>query len=229
MACVMGSAVAAMAQFESVTVDERVWNDNAGSVLEVTNHYPEHIDFVESGLDSGANQHRWMFSGNGSEDSLFGLESYFDVEMDVSILVDESSPRQEAGFMILTNGWDGKFMVASDGEVAVFGNVLPFHTFGNIYQSGEDITIGLRYFNEGGVNKIEYRAGENTAVFQMTNTEGGLLENTTLGGYAQHQGSAEFPRSVTTSFEDIQAVPEPATMAVLGLGIAAIAARRRKR
>lgn len=45
---------------------------------------------------------------------------------------------------------EGLFNVrSSDGEVAVFGGALPFHSFGNVYVTGTTVTLGFAYYAPG--------------------------------------------------------------------------------
>ncbi len=195
--------------FANVQINERVFNDTPGSVLTTTNSYPDSIQFAETGLNNGLNRHLWYFSPNGVDASLFGNTEYWNVAMDVTIQPTPSGPRrQEAGMYFNYNGWDGQFMVASDGEIAIFGYILPFYKFKTTYAVGTTITIGMRYFNDpcDGKNKLEYYAGNESKVVTPDNGEQGLLTGTKLGAYCQHGGSLAEPHDVTSTFSHIVGV-----------------------
>lgn len=203
------SATLANAQFSSIKVIERVWNDNPSSVLTVTNNYPVSVQFAETGLNNGINRHLWYFSGDGgATEATFNNTDYWHVAMDVKIDPTPSgTPRQEAGIYFNYNGWDGVMMVASDGEVACFGYILPFWSVPNGYTAGTTIRIGIRYFYDPveGKNKFEYYAGNNRVILTPGNLEQGIINGTKIGAYIQHQGSASNPRDVTTTMSHIVA------------------------
>jgi hypothetical protein len=222
----------AHAQFEGVRILERNWNDSPTSTLTTTNNYPTQIRFQETGLNSGfANQHQWRFSSDGgASDHMFGTNDYWFMSMTVNLATNNPSIRKEAGFY-LDGAGDGKFMVASDGEVAIFGGPLLFHTFGNIYTAGTDIEIAWHYFFDtvDSLRKIEYFAnGVSSGVKVFDNLEQGLLPNTILGGYGQFAANATTPQTADAQFNNINAVPEPATMLALAMGAGALIARRRR-
>ncbi|MEP0766183.1 MAG: hypothetical protein HRF45_06530 [Fimbriimonadia bacterium] len=206
--------------FSSVRIIPRVFNDNPLSILSITNEYPSYLEFLESDLNVWINRHLWYFSPDaGGTDSAFDNNEYWNIAMDVTIeRLQGSVYRQEAGMYFNYFGWDGQFMVASDGEVAVFGYMLPFHTFGNIYTAGDTITIGMRYFFDpsDGKRKLEYYAGDQVVVKVPDNVEQGLLDGTKIGGYVQHWGSSSDPTATKTTISHITGVkldaPPPATL-----------------
>ena len=126
-----------------------------------------------------------------------------------------TSPRKEAGFRLDSSvGGDGLFIVNTDAhEIVAFGGPLPFYSFGNTYNSGTPIVLGMTYENIGGTNGIVYSAnGVNSPFLPMTNLEQGVLDGSTLGGYLQVVGI----------------VPEPSSIALIGLGALTVYLRRRK-
>ena len=126
-----------------------------------------------------------------------------------------TSPRKEAGFRLDSSiGGDGLFIVNTDAhEIVAFGGPLPFYSFGNTYNSGTPIVLGMTYENIGGTNGIVYSAnGVNSPFLPMSNLEQGVIDGSTLGGYLQVVGI----------------VPEPSSIALLGLGALTLYLRRRQ-
>jgi len=73
--------------------------------------------------------------------------------------------------------------------------------------------MGMTYENIGGTNGIVYSAnGVNSPFLPMSNTEQGVINGSTLGGYFQIQGI----------------VPEPSSFALFGLGALTFFLRRRR-
>jgi hypothetical protein len=233
----LGAIALAPAQIDSVKIHERVFNDDPDSILVTTNSYPALVQFNETKLDgdglSGefANRHVFNFSGDGgSTDFVFTNDTFFNISMDVS-LTGLAGSVKEAGFLLDTIGGQGQFIVKTNGEIAAFGGPLPFHSFAPVGSTvPATITLGMRYFSEGGVRKITYTAGSDTFTDTFTNVEQGIINGTTVGGYAQFPiiagETSNFGDAQFANFQ-VEVVPEPATMAVLGLG--ALAAMRRRR
>jgi hypothetical protein len=94
-----------------------------------------------------------------------------------------------------------------------FGGPLPFYSFGNTFNSGDTVLMGMTYENIGGTNGIVYSAnGVNSPFLPMSNLEQGVINDSTLGGYVQIVG----------------VVPEPSVFALLVLGILPLLLRRRR-
>lgn len=197
------------AKFAMDKIVERYFNDNSDSILTTTNDFSNSVIFDESNLHVNLNRHIWWYSTDGTNPSTFNNNEDWNFEVDVKIEpTPANTPRQEAGIYFMYNGWDGQMMVASDGEVAVFGYILPFKTFGNIYTAGTWLTIGVRYFTDpvDSLHKFEYYAGNNREILIPTNLEQGIIDGTWLGCYAQHQGHEDAVRAVKTSFNHPTAV-----------------------
>jgi hypothetical protein len=135
------------------------------------------------------------------------------------------------------------FLVNSDaGEIVTFGG--PFHSFGNNaggngYTPGNSILLGVQYLGGGdgvgGVAStielfINRGAGiETTGPLAWPNTEGGLVDFQ-VGVYAQGGANADSDL-VNALFTDTTytVVPEPGTVALVGLGLLGLLAIRRKK
>lgn len=222
----------------SAQILSRTWNDDSDSILTVVNNFPNAISFDDQKLDGDgvageyANLHIWKYSSDGGATATtFAADSFFDIWMDVTVSGDPST-LHEGGMYFETGGWDGKFMVKTNGEIAVFGNIFPFHAFLTPYVPGSTVKLGLKYFLDPNDNKrkITYTAGAESVTKIFTNAEQGLLTNTTFGGYAQPLIEVGNPQHWgRTDFGNITIVPEPASLMVLGSGLIGLVGLRRRR
>ena len=204
-------------------VHTRVYNDYPGASLTTVNNYGSLVSFSEANVVAPtgfANRDDWRFSSDGGvTDHSFQNNEYWSVSMSLTLSGTPTSPRKEAGFRLDSSiGGDGLFILDTDAhEIVAFGGALPFYSFGNTFNSGDTVLMGMTYENVGGQNGIVYSAnGINSPFLPMSNLEQGVIDGSTLGGYFQIQGVAP--------------VPEPTTLALAGLGglVALVAARRRK-
>jgi hypothetical protein len=203
----------------SAIIHSRVFNDYPGATFTGVNNYPSLVSLSEANVVAPtgfANRDDWRFSSNGGvSDHLFGHTEYWSISATLTLTGTPTSPRKEGGFRLDSSiGGDGQFIVNTDAhEIVAFGGPLPFFSFGNTYNSGTPITLGMTYLNQGGTNGIIYSAnGVNSPFLPMTNLEQGVLDGSTLGGYLQVVG----------------VVPEPSTFALLSLGGVAFCLRRRR-
>lgn len=222
----------------SAIIQPRVWNDIPGATLVTVSNYPTAISFTETGVSQAtgfANRDWWRFSADGGSTAAgFNTNSYFQVSMTLSLTGTPATPRKEAGWVVSSSiGGDGQFIVNTDAhEVVAFGGALPFYAFPATFDSGETITLGMTYFQqENGKNAIIYTAnGVNSPALEFTNLELGVINGSTLGGYFQIVNDpANALNSGSATFANITfaAIPEPSSMALLGLGLAAMLWRRR--
>jgi len=199
-------------------VHPRVFNDYPWATLNTVNNYPSLVSFSESGVvgPSGfANRDDWNFSSDGGlTDHLFNNNEYWSISALVTLTGNPTTPRKEAGLRLDSSvGGDGLFILDTDAhEIVAFGGPFPFYSFGNTFNSGDSVLMGITYENIGGTNGIVYSAnGVDSPFLPMSNLEQGVIDGSTLGGYFQIAGL----------------VPEPSAFALLGLGSVALLLRRR--
>ena len=202
-------------------VHSRVYNDYPGATLTTVNNYASLVSFSEAnvvGPTGFANRDDWRFSSDGGlTDHLFQNNEYWSVSVLLTLNGSPTSPRKEAGIRLDSLiGGDGLFILDTDAhEIVAFGGPLPFYSFGNTFNSGDSVLMGMTYENVGGQNGIVYSAnGVNSPFLPMSNLEQGVINDSTLGGYFQIVG-------VT--------VPEPTTLALLGLGLLPLTRLLRRR
>lgn len=200
-------------------VHNRVYNDYPSATLVTVNNYPSLVSFGESNVVAPtgfANRDDWRFSSDGGvSDHLFQNNEYWSVSLSLTLTGDPISPRKEAGIRLDSSiGGDGLFILDTDAhEIVAFGGPLPFYSFGNTFNSGDTVLMGMTYENIGGTNGIVYSAnGVNSPFLPMSNTELGVINDSTLGGY----------------FQIVGVVPEPSMFALLSVGGLTLLLRRRR-
>ncbi len=200
-------------------VHPRVFNDYPGATLTTVNNYPSLVSFSEAnvvGLTGFANRDDWRFSIDGGlTDYPFQNNEYWSISALVTLTGNPTSPRKEAGLRLDSSiGGDGLFILDTDAhEIVAFGGPLPFYSFGNTFNSGDTVLMGMQYLNVNGVNGIIYSAnGVNSPFLPMSNLEQGVINGSTLGGY----------------FQIVGVVPEPSVFALLGVGVLSLLLWRRR-
>jgi hypothetical protein len=211
-------SITGVPSINSDIVHPRVFNDYPGAALGVVNNYPSLVSFSESnvvGPTGFANRDDWRFSSDGGlTDHLFQNNEYWSVSALVTLTGTPTSPRKEAGLRLNSSiGGDGLFVLNTDGhEIVAFGGPFPFYSFGNTFNSGNSVLMGITYENIGGTNGIVYSAnGVNSPFLPMSNLEQGVINGSTLGGYLQIVG----------------VIPEPSVFALLVFGLVPLIFRRR--
>ena len=213
--------------FDGVKIVTRAWNDNPTSTLTTTNNYPSLIQFQESFTDGTgwANQHRWWLSTDGGT-TAYGWQkgTAIDISMTVELDTTNTALNSEAGFYADLYG-DSKFFVRADGDVECFGGAFNSYSWGKVYTPGTEATLRVKY---DGASSVElFYDGISSGVMTPGYGEKYWLDTMLLGGYAQDLvGSGN---SVTSTFKNIEAVPEPVTMIALGVGLVGIVVRRRRK
>lgn len=213
--------------FNGVKIVERAWNDNPGSSLTTVNNYPSMIQFSES-FSTGtgwANQHRWLLSTDGGA-TAYGwvVGTPIDISMTVRLETNNPGLNSEAGFYADKYG-DSKFFVRSDGEVAAFGGAFNSYSWGKVYTLGTDAVLRVKY--DGG-DKVElFFNGISSGVMTPGYGEKYWISGMVFGGYTQNRVAAG--HNIVTTFKNINPVPEPLTVVGLGLGLASLLARRKRK
>jgi len=118
-------------------------------------------DFGPGAIGNFANKHVGFFSTDGGASRYRANASQsFSLDFDITINAPAGAPRKEAGVFIRnprTNNNpfyvdEGEVMVASDGEVALFGAAMPFFSFHNVYTLGSTDHVSFRFFAPGTVH-----------------------------------------------------------------------------
>lgn len=218
-----------------------------------------------------ANRHfGWFSADNGASNYAFQNGESFTARANVLIQTGgnitpggNALPRREAGFAIFNpqNGFDGGnpnnpivsyidegfVMVASDGEVAMFGGGLPFFSFNSLndpnarYFLGTSARIEFRYFAPSGGNPAACQVvftnflGTEFAspVLPFSNASvvlgnaSGLANGTNVGLRAQNQRNPNFDDFSLIRYNNISVTPTPGAAALLALG-GLMAGRRRR-
>jgi hypothetical protein len=207
----LAGANAQVSSINSVAVTPRFYDDIKTATLTVVTNYPALISFDEENVTSTsgfANRDVWHFSNdNGATAYLFQGTDYFTMTMSVTLTGNPASPRKEAGFVFNNPANDGgEFILDTDAhEVVAFGGFLPFYAFPKTFQSGDTIRMGITILKDSnGKNAIIYSANDvSSPPLEFGNTEQGVINNTTIGGYFQIQTSSTSPNSGSVAFANL--------------------------
>lgn len=250
VALAAGSALATPV-INSAVLHTRVFNDAPSSLLSTTNLYPGTVSFTDdmTGVVGGfANRHNFRLSENGATDAVFLNGDGFAFSADVTVSGNASS---EAGLNVspwFSQQVDGVFTVipANGGEIAAFGGRLPFYSFtgsqGLNYVLGSTVRMGIIYSPNGlsmaDPATIEYTYADGSGSYSsgaIPFDEGnpgedppyglwGILNDARVGGY--YQPFVSGGTSGTATFGNIDFIPEPTSLLLVGL--AGLAALRRR-
>ena len=252
VAVAAGAAFGSISSINSWKVEERIFNDLPGSSLTTTNNYAGgHLEFNEQfpfPTPGGfANKHIGWFSDDGTTRHQFQNAEGFTLNFDVRISAPAGAPRKEAGIEIhnprTSLGYtdEGQVLIASDGEVAVFGAVMPFSGLGFIYTLGTTAHVSFQYVNPGVVDPSlgAYRLIFNDAVTGSHDTgykiwgagepdgTNGWNNGTEIGLKAQNQRNPLINDFSDIDYSNVSIVPAPGAASLLGL--AGLMAGRRRR
>ncbi len=246
--CASSAAMGQVSAINGMNEIPRYFNDRPGSHLVITNLYPTSLRIVEDlpGPGGFANGHMGAFSTNGGANAYdFNYGDAFDTIMTMSVLVDPINVGGEAGFKFNLFGIGHFGVLPHNGEIAAFGGILPFHSFGAGLWSGE--TIDLRIIHTPGngnglpggatipsTMEYLYNLGSgwiSSGPIAFSNLEGGIPDipgnPLYMGPGVQNNWGAGLIKS-DVIFENIRiAVPAPGVAAALA-GLAFFASRRRR-
>jgi len=247
-----------------LAVTTRLWNDFGTSILNVdgTPRLQTTENYAKAGygswnvnekFDAGtvgnyANKHIAYLSNNGGT-SAMGLHSSqsWKIDLDIKISAPNGAPRKEGAIQIdnprpgLGYTDEGRILVASDGEVAVFGGVMPFTGFGNVYTRNTTAHISFEFYAPGTVDAVlgAYRLIFTDAVtgvhdsgiklWGASEPDGtkGFNEDTRLALVVQNQRNPFISDESDFMFSNITLVPAPGSLALMGfMGLAASRRRR---
>jgi hypothetical protein len=253
---VANGAYAQISSINSAIVTARVFNDVPGATGSYPNNYPSSISLGESGVSAAtgfADRDVWRFSNNGSTAYQLQSGDYFNASFNLTLSGSGTSGIDlETGWLLSnpsgTIGGDLQSIVKADGEVVQFGGPSFFGfspanggTSVPNYVLGATYTMGLNYVIDPntGRNAFQYSVNGVLATSAPGNTYFDLgvgqslgSAGDVLGAYFQIQNDPTNPSNDGTAlFESISispsTVPEPATFALLGLGVLALMYRRR--
>jgi hypothetical protein len=251
-------AYAQIGTINSAVITSRVFNDIPGATFTSVNGFFTSLSEagVSRPAPGGANRDIWRFSNNGSTAYQLQSGNYFNASFNLT-LTGSGTPGigLEAGWLLSNPsgniGGDLQSIVTAGGVVAQFGgpSYYPFSPItggfpgagGSVpnYVLGETYTMGLNYVIDPntGRDAFQYSVNGQFAASSAGNTYFDLGpgqsigSGDTLGGYFQIGNDPNNPANGGTArFQDITitAVPEPATFALVGLGMLALLYRRRR-
>ncbi len=201
-----------------------------------------------AGNGSFANKHlAWLSSDGGASRHQGNLNQSWTMAFNVNITVAAPGVRREAGIQVLNPrpslGFtdEGQMLIASDGEVAIFGGVMPFTGFGNVYTAGTTASVLWEYFAPGTADPIlgAYRLRFTDAVTGLHDSglklwgagepDGlfGFNFGTEMALKAQNQRIPIIDDFSDIAYSNFSIVPAPSAVALLGMA-GLITGRRRR-
>ncbi len=264
LALVAGAAQASIVNANGYRVDARIFNDFAASNLTINGtNYPTQSSGAISGLAGGvpfveqfpqltpgnfANKHvAWFSEDNGATRTDAKVSESFQLNFCVTMNAPAGSPRKEAGLEIHQNrpnhvppyNDEGQLLIASDGEVALFGAVMPFTGFGNTtYTLGTTAAVQFTYYAPGDLGPMAaYRliftdavTGVHDSGLKFWGVESDGINGLTdafLGFKDQNQRNPFIADSIDLTYDCVTIVPAPGAAGLLDLG-GLVAMRRRR-
>jgi hypothetical protein len=251
-----GSVLAQVSTINSATIDPRVFDDIPSATLTTVNNYPSAISFTEQNVSGSgfANRDVWYFSNNGGASAYEpGFADYFQASFGLKVTGGDPGLDIEAGFLLSDPsgeiGGDLQSLVTGAGVVVQFGgpSYYPFSPAaggypgagGSVpnYVEGQTYNMLLDYTVDPNthVNAFEYAVNGQYAAssagdpyFDLGPGVGLGNVGDALGGYFQIQQNPNDPTNTGEAvFSNINIVPEPTTLALLGVGVPLLLRRRR--
>ena len=234
------------------------FNDMPGATRTAINSYPGSVTLNESGASrvasGGLNRDIWYFSNDGGASAYqFQNGDYFNASFNLTLAGGTTGVDLEAGWLFSNPGgtWGGDLqsLLVNNGVVVQFGgpSYYPFSPAaggypgagGSVpnYTLGQTYNFGLNYVVDPntGNNAFQYSVNGQFAASSPGNTYFDLGPGVSigspgdmLGGYFQIGNAPNNGGTATFSNILITSVPEPSTLAFLGLGIASLFLRRRR-
>lgn len=237
-----------------LNVRTRIFNDFPSSTLSVTNNYPSSLRITENPFGAAdpdgngfANRHSAYFSNDGGTTANdIDYVDGFDAEVTLDLTADFPAGK-EAGFHTDLFGF-GFFGVLPNGEIAAFGSILPFKTFGNVWTPGQQVTLRMILTPGDGnglpgntwtiPSTIEYiydlgSGPVSSGAIPFTNGEGGVPSAfpffVGVGVQNGQAGLGGGSDALFSNFKVSGVSPVPAPGAAAMLGLAGLAGLRRRR
>lgn len=248
IACVSTVATASVSDIASMNDSARLFNDFADSTLTFASSYNpmgSSVTLQESNYGTGgfANRHVSWFADMGGSNVDFDYGDGFDMQMTMQINAASNVGNVEAGFQADLFGLGLFGALTSNGEIAAFGSVLPFHSFGTgLYNIGDELMLRMIHTpgdgeGMGAPSTMEYMYNNLTTgsgwvssgAIDFTTTEGGIPSAFDMfTGVGAQINSPASDGLVDISYSNIvTSVPTPTTLGLFA--IAGIGAARRRR
>lgn len=248
LVCAASVASASVSDIASFVDNPRLFNDFAGSSLSYMSNYDamgSSVNLREENYGTGgfANRHASWFADMGSNKVDFDYGDGFDMQMTMQINEASNVGNVEAGFQADLFGFGLFGALTANGEIAAFGSVIPFHSFGSgLYNIGDELMLRMVHRpgdgeGMGAPSTMEYMYNNLTTasgwvssgLVAFSTTEGGIpsiFEMFTGVGAQINQPGAN--GIVDISYSNITtSVPAPGTLGLLSL--AGLGAARRRR
>lgn len=254
-----------ISQANGVMFNNRVWNDFPGSTLTPVNTWPTAVgwneQFAVGEVGNFANKHlAYLSTDGGTSAHQHHVAQGFTLSFTVNISAPNALPRKEGALQIenprpaLGFTDEGHMLVASDGEVAIFGGAMPFFSSnvpgswgsgssgssGGWYTLGQTAQVSFTYYAPGDVDPTlgAYRITFNDPVTGMHDSglkiwgvesdgTAGFNTGTKIAFQAQNTRNPLIADSSDVIYGNVSVVPAPGALALLGLGGLAAARRRR--
>jgi MYXO-CTERM domain-containing protein len=195
------------------------------------------------GTGGFANRHAaWFGDAGGASKVDFDYGDAWDMQMTMQINEASNVGQIEAGFQADLFGFGLFGVLTGNGEIAAFGSVLPFHTFGTgLYNIGDEVMLRMIHTPGDGENSagapstMEYMYNNLTTgsgwvssgLIDFTTTEGGIPSSFDMfTGIGAQINNPAADAVVDISFTGVT-VPAPAAAGLLAIG--GLGATRRRR